>query len=87
MHFSKVVYDPKPNHSKVLLISHAATALNGYNHPQLTKVTCHHYAMLFAAETDIAFVMFIAPFLHNKHDKTSTACLIFKTSFITLHHA
>ena len=62
MHFSNVVYDLKFNHSKVLPISHAVTALYGYNHPWLTKVTCHHYAIIFAAETNIAFVMFIALF-------------------------
>jgi len=87
MHFSNVVYDLKFNHSEVLPISHAVTALYGNNHPWLTNVTCHHYAIIFAAETNIAFVMFIALFLQKKHDKTSTACLIFKIYFITLHHA
>jgi len=87
MHFSNVVYDLQFNQSKVLLISHAVTALYGYTHPWLTKVTCHHYAIIFATETNIAFVMFIPFFLQKKHNKTSTACFIFKISFITPHHA
>jgi len=66
MHFSKVVYDLKFNLSAVLLISHAVTVLQGYKHPWLTKVTCHHYAIIFAAETNIAFVTFITPFFFTK---------------------
>jgi hypothetical protein len=88
MHFNKVEYDLKFSHSKVLLISHAVTALYGYNHPWLTKVTCHHYAIIFAAETNTAFVMFITLFFYKRNnDKTSTACLIFTISFVTPHHA
>jgi len=65
MHFRKVVYDLKFNHCKVLLISHAVTALYEYNHPWLTKVTCHQYAIIFAAYTNIAFVIFITPCLQR----------------------